>query len=222
MNRHFKGVWIPRSLYLDKNLTPTDKILLAEIDSLDAEDGCIASNQYLAEFLGVEEGTLRNLLTKLKKAGRIVVVKGESRRIYVDTPERSIRTVEIPVSTQKGQKDPVSEKGIPFAKIRDLYNELCPSFPRIRSIEGKRKQAVSGRWNSDPKIETFEELFEKAEASDFLSGRSGDKNKWATFDWLMTPTYFSKVLEGKYDNDDDPDPEEEEDTKKRFTVKGFE
>ena len=41
------------------------------------------------------------------------------------------------------------------------------------------------------------ELFQKAEASDFLSGRSGD---WqASFDWLIKAGNSQKVLEGNYD-----------------------
>jgi hypothetical protein len=41
--------------------------------------------------------------------------------------------------------------------------------------------------------------FQKAEASDFLSGRSG---KWAgcSFDWIVNYNNFVKLLEGNYDN----------------------
>jgi hypothetical protein len=44
MNRDFKGVWIPKDVWLDHNLTWMEKLLLVEIDSLDAEKGCFASN----------------------------------------------------------------------------------------------------------------------------------------------------------------------------------
>ena len=50
MDRDFKGIWIPKEIWLDERLNALDKIILAEINSLDGEDGCYASNQYLAEF----------------------------------------------------------------------------------------------------------------------------------------------------------------------------
>ena len=43
------------------------------------------------------------------------------------------------------------------------------------------------------------EVFEKAEASDFLKGAS-ESNFKADFDWLMKDRNMAKVLEGKYDN----------------------
>lgn len=83
MNRHFKGVWIPKEIYLNPDLSWTEKILLIEIHSLQGEEGCYASNQYLAEFLGIKEGSLANMLTKLKEAGLIKCEGyGKSRRIF--------------------------------------------------------------------------------------------------------------------------------------------
>ena len=42
-------------------------------------------------------------------------------------------------------------------------------------------------------------MFDKAAASDFLSGKKTD---WrASFDWLLLPTNFIKVLEDQYKND---------------------
>ena len=54
MNRDFKGVWIPKDVWLDHNLSWMEKLLLVEIDSLDAEKGCFASNGYFGEFFNSE------------------------------------------------------------------------------------------------------------------------------------------------------------------------
>jgi hypothetical protein len=49
--REFKGVWIPREVWLDRRLNALEKVILIEIDSLDStERGCYASNKYIAEF----------------------------------------------------------------------------------------------------------------------------------------------------------------------------
>lgn len=51
MMRDFKGVWIPKAVWLDDRLSALEKMILAEIDSLDCgSDGCYASNQYIAGF----------------------------------------------------------------------------------------------------------------------------------------------------------------------------
>mgnify|MGYP003553470699 FL=1 len=50
-NRDFKGVWIPKEVWLDTRLNALDKVILMEIDSLDqGEKGCYASNEHLATF----------------------------------------------------------------------------------------------------------------------------------------------------------------------------
>jgi len=69
--RDFKGVWIPRELYLNDDLNWTEKILLIEIDSLDNEKGCFASNKYFANFLSKSEVYISNCISKLKKEGYI-------------------------------------------------------------------------------------------------------------------------------------------------------
>ena len=48
--RDFKGIWIPKEIWEDKRLSANQKIILMEIDSLDAtEEHCYASNEHLAE-----------------------------------------------------------------------------------------------------------------------------------------------------------------------------
>ena len=66
--RDFKGVWIPKEIWLDKRLTPLDKMILVEIDSLDITNkGCFASNKYLAEFCQCTETKISTTISKLKK-----------------------------------------------------------------------------------------------------------------------------------------------------------
>ena len=51
MNREFRGIWIPKDIWLNKDLSTNEKVLLAEIDSLGgSSNGCFASNQYFADF----------------------------------------------------------------------------------------------------------------------------------------------------------------------------
>ena len=86
-----------------------------------------------------------------------------------------------------------------FTEIKRLWNEICVSYPQLQDIEGARKKAVSERWEQHKSLDTFRELFEKAEASDFLKNASNRGWK-ADFDWLMKADNFEKALSGKYDN----------------------
>jgi hypothetical protein len=86
-NRDFKGVWIPKEIYLNKELSWSEKILLIEINSLDnnEEKGCFASNKYLSEFIGISESSMANMVSKLKAQNYIfqVFFDGRNRGLRV-------------------------------------------------------------------------------------------------------------------------------------------
>ena len=73
MDRGFKGVWIPKEIWLHKGLTLQEKIMLVEVDSLDNENGCFASNAHFAEFLNVKERRVQDIIKSLKDKGYITV-----------------------------------------------------------------------------------------------------------------------------------------------------
>ena len=79
-NRDFKGVWIPKEIWLNTDLSIIEKVLLVEIDSLDNSDrGCFASNEYLAKFVQLSESRVAHIISDLKKREYIVVVFTDGR-----------------------------------------------------------------------------------------------------------------------------------------------
>ena len=69
-NRDFKGVWIPKIVWLDTRLNALDKVILTEIDSLDqGERGCYASNKHIADFCQCSERKVSESVSKLTKYG---------------------------------------------------------------------------------------------------------------------------------------------------------
>ena len=78
--RDFKGVWIPKEIWLAEDLTLTEKALWAEIDSLDGKDGCWATNAYFEQHLGLKKKTVSELINGLVKKGYV-----KSRIKYKDT-----------------------------------------------------------------------------------------------------------------------------------------
>lgn len=94
-----------------------------------------------------------------------------------------------------------------FATIRELYNSVCGSYPRLVKMSEGRKKAIKARLNTGYTVDDFGKLFEKAEASDFLRGKN-DRNWSADFDWLIKDSNMAKVLEGKYDSKKGGQPNE--------------
>lgn len=63
--REFKGVWIPKEIWLDEDLSIQEKVLMAEIDSFESANGCFASNSYLGKFLGLSPSRVSGMISKL-------------------------------------------------------------------------------------------------------------------------------------------------------------
>lgn len=93
-------------------------------------------------------------------------------------------------------KDKEKEK-INYQQIADLYNEICISFPRLRSLSDSRRKAIKARFNSGYTLEDFKAVFEAAENSSFLKGKN-DRNWSATFDWMLKDGNMAKILDGNY------------------------
>ena len=71
-------------------------------------------------------------------------------------------------------------------------------LPKIKGATGKRVGYIKARIR-EFSLEAVYEVISKAAASDFLNGKN--QRGWvASFDWIMMPTNFPKVLEGNYDN----------------------
>ena len=86
----------------------------------------------------------------------------------------------------------------PYKKIVGLYHEICTSYPELKYISKKRKELMDARWKEyDQNLDTFRELFEQAENSQYLKGKN--KSGWsASFDWLLAEDNMPKVLEGNF------------------------
>ena len=92
--RDFKGVWIPKNVWLDNRLNALDKIILMEIDSLDFDEkGCYASNEYLAEFCQCSLTKVSLTISKLI----------ELDYIYLESFNGRVRTLKSRLSKNESQ-----------------------------------------------------------------------------------------------------------------------
>lgn len=77
--RDFKGIWIPKEIWLNSELTLLEKIIFIEIDSLDNENHCVASNEYFANFCGCSESKISKAIKKLESLEMIQVMNFDGR-----------------------------------------------------------------------------------------------------------------------------------------------
>lgn len=84
VNRDFKGVWIPKEIWLDKTMSLQEKVFYVEIDSLDNDKGCFAGNEHFSKFFELSKDRCSEIISSLKTKGFITVVveknSGKSKR----------------------------------------------------------------------------------------------------------------------------------------------
>ena len=125
--RAFKGVWIPNYIYLDDNLSWLEKFVIAEINSLDNERGCFASNDYFASFFKCGKKYISEVINGLVKKGYVTseieyegkVVKSRILRIAIHLSD----DFRLPPPTKKG--DPLPQnRDTPLPQKQD-YNNIA-------------------------------------------------------------------------------------------------
>jgi hypothetical protein len=103
-----------------------------------------------------------------------------------------------PEQTRPEQTSDSAHPPCPIQEIMGLFNTTCTSLPQIKSVEGTRLKHLQSRWRQKPDLEFWSQFFVTVEVSNFLTGRLKD---WtASFDWIIKPTNFTKILEGNYVN----------------------
>jgi len=113
--REFKGVWIPKEIWLSDDLTLQEKVFLVEIDSLNNERGCFASNKYFAKFFKLTKQRVSQVIKSLEKKEYLSITyiyKGK------EISERIIKTVSSKFDTYQDDLEEVSRKfnkGINFS-----------------------------------------------------------------------------------------------------------
>jgi len=79
----FPGLFVPREVLLNVNLSSTDKLIYAIIQGLDNANGCYASNAYIGSIVGVGSESVRQSICKLEENKYITrgTVEGSSDRL---------------------------------------------------------------------------------------------------------------------------------------------
>lgn len=103
----FTGVWIPVEVFQMETLTITEKVVYGIVNALDNEEGCYASNGYLAQTLQLSDRQVKNVLKTLIDFQLVVRIELNGKRI--------LRTVEkqalVGATDFLGRGKPISRRG---------------------------------------------------------------------------------------------------------------
>ena len=162
MSRGFKGIWIPKEIWESNEISMQEKIFLAEIHSLDNEQGCIASNAYFAKFFNLSKGSVSRIISSLKSKGYISVTLIYKENKEVD--KRIIRCIsygnkEIKV-VEKSQEKSKSTHNVSVeftSKIVDYLNEKANRKLRVTL---PLRKLVNARFNEGHTLEDFKHVID--------------------------------------------------------------
>ena len=72
--RQFRGIWIPKEIWLNKELTYQEKMILVEIDSYDdGVIGCYASNKHFVDNFGINSSRISQIIQSLQRKKYIAI-----------------------------------------------------------------------------------------------------------------------------------------------------
>lgn len=203
VKRDFKGVWIPREVWLDKRLSALDKVILTEIDSLDQGDnGCYASNQHLAEFCQCSERKVSDAVTKLIKCGYVSVASFDGRKRTLRSNLSNVRG-RLEKSARQDSKNCEAEsqnllqsntyrntstntdKAI-YAEIIDYLNQKAGT--RYRATTSSTRKHIKARIAEGFTVEDFKTVIDK-KCAEWLGNSKMEQ-------YLRPETLFGTKFEG--------------------------
>ena len=124
-NRAFKGIWIPKEIWLSTDLKVMEKLVLVEIDSLDNEEGCFASNDHFSKFFSLSKNRCSEIIKSLEKKGYITIEyvyqqgsKAISKRVIkcVRKIDEGIREIDNPTrKTEEGYSEKCEDNNTSFS-----------------------------------------------------------------------------------------------------------
>jgi helix-turn-helix protein len=154
--RDFKGIWIPKDIWLHKELSSDEMLLWAEIDSLDGEKGCFATNEYFMKFFNCKERVIQDRISRLKKLGFIFQESFDGRTRILRS---SLKTIYEKFSTSEVRQDAQVHKTSPLG---------CEIVHPTPIYENKEENSVcidplSGSSPTKEKLRVFKKNFDGQE-----------------------------------------------------------
>lgn len=149
--RIFKGIWIPAKIWLNTDLSLIEKCFLIEIDSLDGENGCFASNRYFADFFNVSLSRCSQIINGLERKGYVKIkLEREGKQIK----RRVIRVFNL---LKGGIKN---IKGGYLENYKDNNTYINNTYIKLHSSGSKTTEdkKPSSKKKPDPNLKEYKKL----------------------------------------------------------------
>lgn len=155
-----------------------------------------------ANALNVKElsDMITQAITQALKNEQKVQHSGNTNKKKDNKEELSLKESLSNESDQKSAPQASRPEAVDYEKLVVFFNaETQGVFGRLKHpLSERRRGMVRARINEHGK-DSFVAMIRSAMRSDFLKGQN--PRGWrATFDWLIKPTNFEKVLSGNYEN----------------------
>lgn len=140
-----------------------------------------------------------------REAERLSALEADKERTREEKRREDIKDPLVDSQSTEGKVVPIRPDlpDCPHQEILALYHEILPTLTQMRRWEGSRSKQLLSRWRENPKhqnLDYWRGYFEYVSQSDFLMGR---KTAWrADLEWLTKASNFTKVIEGKYENEE--------------------
>ena len=140
MEREFKGVWIPKEVWLNDELTLVEKALLAEIDSFSGDGKAFyKSNETIQEEYKISRPTISKALKKLEGMGFIKVeFDGRKRKVTYQADRKIFTGRRKEIYGQTVKKFPAAGK-----------NSTSINTVKEHIKEHSKEEAIVLPWNSE-------------------------------------------------------------------------
>ena len=161
--RNFQAINIPRELWFYKELSLLEKLFLIEINELNGENGCYATNRYFSKFFGLSTIRCSQILGKLKeknfiaisveRKGKIVAKRNIKllkksltrllKKSLKNTNTRDIRSIYPPITNKERKKTKEILSDLLAKRVISYLNKK--THCNFKPNTGEYKRNISGR-----------------------------------------------------------------------------
>lgn len=197
MQRDFKGVWIPKDIWLAENISWIEKLVLTELDSLDNYNGCFATNEYIGNFFGLSKGRVSKIISKLAKEKYIKVTliykdgsKQIDKRVIKILPRGIVKTNHTPIVENNQGYSSKQLEGI-------VENNHTPMVENDQDNNTVINNTINNTFNINIYSQVINYLNQKAGTSYKSTSKKTRTLIKARFDDGFTEADFIKVIDNK-------------------------
>jgi uncharacterized protein YdaU (DUF1376 family) len=194
------------------------KFVLGRFFTLD-KDGCYVQDRILQELLEYHAKADTNKRIAIERETKRKE-KSTNREQSVNEPPPNHKPLtinqepDISICPPSGEPEDARLPKCEHQSVVDLYHKHLPTLRRVEVWNDTRKGYLRQRWRevanelaekqevkAEDILRWFAEFFDHIGTSRFLTGRVNDKGGRAfaaDLEWILKPSNFAKIVEGKY------------------------